>query len=299
MDIGIYRRAAGAGVLPGRTAPARVLAVLAAALALTGLLACASAAAAARNRKPAVQIAQRRARVAVGQSFTFTATAADPDGDRLEFSWWVGRPGQTLTLVQAGPSSGFTWTPGGPPGLWRVRVTVRDGRGGEAWDMVDVRVDPGQPPPAPPDPPGGGDPPGGSPPGGGTPPPVAVAVESVEASPPAGKRGDAVYLDIRTTPGVQAVRVLLPPALRGISVELGGGRRVTVENRQEQAAPASADGSRWQYRFVLPWNQHLPADGTYVLRVEAYGDGGRTAVRDVAYTVRGHLEVWTPLALPP
>lgn len=66
----------------------------------------------------------------------FTVTAEDPDGDELQYTWEHTGGEQ---LVDDGTVS-FTWRAPIDPSLATVKVTVRDGRGGEDFRMWQITV---------------------------------------------------------------------------------------------------------------------------------------------------------------
>ncbi len=78
-----------------------------------------------------------------GELCTVTVVASDPDGDNLQYSWdhhnaesqleWVSAGGNTAVLTTCGcliVDDLYAW----------VLATVRDGRGGEAIDSVEIVV---------------------------------------------------------------------------------------------------------------------------------------------------------------
>jgi len=89
----------------------------------------------AQNRPPTVRAACDPCTVQVGQTSTVTATAQDPDGDMLTFRWTA--PTGALATPNAVSS---VWTAPQQVGPVVVTVTVSDGKGGTATDMVTINV---------------------------------------------------------------------------------------------------------------------------------------------------------------
>jgi outer membrane protein OmpA-like peptidoglycan-associated protein len=87
------------------------------------------------NHPPTVKAACDPCTVEVGKSSTVTADAQDQDGDRLTYRWTT--PTGTLA-TPAEPKS--VWTAPNQEGTVPVTVTVDDGRGGSASDMVNIQV---------------------------------------------------------------------------------------------------------------------------------------------------------------
>jgi outer membrane protein OmpA-like peptidoglycan-associated protein len=73
--------------------------------------------------------------VRTGETVTLRAEASDPDGDPLTFVW--SATGGSLADTRAAAT---TWRAETAPGLITLAVTARDGRGGEASDVVTVEV---------------------------------------------------------------------------------------------------------------------------------------------------------------
>lgn len=73
--------------------------------------------------------------VNVGGSSTVTALAQDPDGDALTYTW--SAPSGSLT---SGSAAQTPWTAPLDDGPVPVTVTVRDGRGASASDVVTILV---------------------------------------------------------------------------------------------------------------------------------------------------------------
>jgi outer membrane protein OmpA-like peptidoglycan-associated protein len=87
------------------------------------------------NRPPTVTARCEPCTVEVGGTATVTADAQDPDGDALTYRW--SAPSGQL----ANPTDRqTTFTAPMQPGAVSVTVTVNDGRGGTASDMVTIQV---------------------------------------------------------------------------------------------------------------------------------------------------------------
>jgi outer membrane protein OmpA-like peptidoglycan-associated protein len=87
------------------------------------------------NRPPTVRAACNPCTVYVGKTSTVTATAQDPDGDPLTYRW--SAPAGTFT---AGTAASTPWTAPMVEGPVQVTVTVSDGKGGTASDVVTIQV---------------------------------------------------------------------------------------------------------------------------------------------------------------
>jgi outer membrane protein OmpA-like peptidoglycan-associated protein len=89
----------------------------------------------AQNRPPTVRAQCDPCTVMVGQTSTVTATAQDPDGDPLTFRWTAP------TGTFQNPAVAQTiWTAPQQVGPVPATVTVSDGKGGTASDMVTINV---------------------------------------------------------------------------------------------------------------------------------------------------------------
>ena len=90
---------------------------------------------AATNRPPTIRARCEPCSVAAGKTVTLSAEAADPDGDPLTFAWHA--PAGTLTT----PSSAHTsWTSPMAEGPVPVTVSVDDGKGATASDVITIQV---------------------------------------------------------------------------------------------------------------------------------------------------------------
>jgi outer membrane protein OmpA-like peptidoglycan-associated protein len=94
------------------------------------------------NRPPTVSLSSDRDSVLVGECVRFTANGADPDGDRLNYSW-------TANGGQVTPTNNTAQlcTAGLAPGTYTMTVRVEDGRGGAADASKTITVQAPPPPP--------------------------------------------------------------------------------------------------------------------------------------------------------
>lgn len=89
------------------------------------------------NRPPVItSITRSSGTVLLNNSITITAQASDPDGDPLTYAWSAN--GGTIASNPA--VNPISWTAPDTAGTYRVTLTVRDGRGGEAVDSIDITV---------------------------------------------------------------------------------------------------------------------------------------------------------------
>jgi len=79
-------------------------------------------------------------RVFPSDSIYIVCTAASPDGNELSYEWWASG-GEV-----EGEGATATWTAPDFEGVYNIKVTVRDGRGGETEEYVTVVVEANQPP---------------------------------------------------------------------------------------------------------------------------------------------------------
>jgi outer membrane protein OmpA-like peptidoglycan-associated protein len=91
--------------------------------------------AASRNRPPAVRASCEPCTVNAGGSSTVSATAQDPDGDTLTYMWSAAAGSLTNTSGRQTP-----WTAPMVEGPVPVTVTVSDGKGASASDVVTIQV---------------------------------------------------------------------------------------------------------------------------------------------------------------
>ncbi|HEX4348411.1 MAG TPA: OmpA family protein [Vicinamibacterales bacterium] len=89
----------------------------------------------AQNRPPTVRAQCDPCSVEVGKQSTVTATAQDPDGDVLTYRWTA----PTGTLASPAERQSL-WTAPMQEGPVPVTITVNDGKGGTASDMVTIQV---------------------------------------------------------------------------------------------------------------------------------------------------------------
>jgi outer membrane protein OmpA-like peptidoglycan-associated protein len=94
------------------------------------------------NRPPTVSLTSDRDTVLVGECIRFTANGADPDGDRLNYSW-------TANGGQVTPTNNTAQlcTVGLAPGMYTMTVRVEDGKGGAADARKTITVTAPPPPP--------------------------------------------------------------------------------------------------------------------------------------------------------
>lgn len=87
------------------------------------------------NNPPVISSLEAEAeRVFPSGSTQIVCTASDPDGDELSYEW-SGIAGEIH-----GEGATITWTAPDYPGIYNIRVTVTDGRGGEDTDHVTITV---------------------------------------------------------------------------------------------------------------------------------------------------------------
>ncbi len=91
--------------------------------------------AAPANRPPTVRASCNPCTVEVGKTSTVSAVGQDPDGDALTYSW--SAPAGSLTNRNAQQTP---WTAPMVEGPVPVTVTVNDGKGGTASDVVTIQV---------------------------------------------------------------------------------------------------------------------------------------------------------------
>jgi outer membrane protein OmpA-like peptidoglycan-associated protein len=91
--------------------------------------------AAPANRPPTVRASCNPCTVEVGKTSTVSAVGQDPDGDALTYSW--SAPAGSLTSRNAQQTP---WTAPMVEGPVPVTVTVSDGKGGTASDVVTIQV---------------------------------------------------------------------------------------------------------------------------------------------------------------
>jgi hypothetical protein len=89
----------------------------------------------AQNRPPSVHARCTPCAVQMGEVATVGASGQDPDGDQLTYAWTT--PGGTL----ASPTQAETqWTAPAQEGPVPVTITVKDGKGGTATDVITIQV---------------------------------------------------------------------------------------------------------------------------------------------------------------
>ena len=89
------------------------------------------------NRPPVItSITKSSGTVLLNDNITITAHASDPDGDPLTYAWSAN--GGTIASNPA--VNPISWTAPDTAGTYRVTLTVRDGRDGEAVDSIDITV---------------------------------------------------------------------------------------------------------------------------------------------------------------
>jgi outer membrane protein OmpA-like peptidoglycan-associated protein len=88
-----------------------------------------------QNRPPSVRARCQPCTVNAGESSTVSAIAQDPDGDPLTYTWSAAAG--TLTTASAAQTP---WTAPRVEGPVPVTVTVSDGKGGSASDVVTIQV---------------------------------------------------------------------------------------------------------------------------------------------------------------
>ncbi len=89
----------------------------------------------AQNRPPTVRARCEPCTVYVGKTSTVSADGQDPDGDALTYAW--SAPAGSLTNASAPQTP---WTAPMVEGPVPVSVTVRDGKGASASDVVTIQV---------------------------------------------------------------------------------------------------------------------------------------------------------------
>ena len=92
---------------------------------------------AAANQAPSVDAGTDQS-ITLGATANVTATATDPDGDPLTYAWTVqSRPTGSTAALSATTTPAVSITPD-VAGAYLLRVTVTDGRGGQAVDEVTI-----------------------------------------------------------------------------------------------------------------------------------------------------------------
>jgi hypothetical protein len=92
---------------------------------------------AAANQAPVVDAGTDQS-ITLGATANVTATATDPDGDALTYAWTVqSRPAGSTAALSATTTPAVSITPD-VAGAYVLRVTVTDGRGGQAIDEVTI-----------------------------------------------------------------------------------------------------------------------------------------------------------------
>ena len=95
----------------------------------------------AANRVPVVDTGSDQS-ITLGAAVTVTAVASDPDADPLTFAWTVqSRPAGSTAALSATNTAAVSITPD-VAGEYVLRVTVSDGRGGQATDDVKITATP-------------------------------------------------------------------------------------------------------------------------------------------------------------
>jgi hypothetical protein len=91
----------------------------------------------AANQAPAVDAGTDQS-ITLGATANVTATATDPDGDALTYAWTVqSRPAGSTAALSATTTPAVSITPD-VAGAYVLRVTVSDGRGGQAIDELTI-----------------------------------------------------------------------------------------------------------------------------------------------------------------
>ncbi|HET9334387.1 MAG TPA: tandem-95 repeat protein [Gemmatimonadota bacterium] len=92
---------------------------------------------AAANQAPSVDAGTDQS-ITLGGTANVTATATDPDADALTYAWVVqSRPAGSTAVLSATTTPAVAITPD-VAGAYVLRVTVNDGRGGQAVDEVTI-----------------------------------------------------------------------------------------------------------------------------------------------------------------
>lgn len=78
--------------------------------------------------------------LSIGQNSAVVAVASDPDGDDLEYHWFVSKGDIS------GEGNRVTWTAPMTSGAYTISVTVIDKRGGESTMTITMGVVPNNPP---------------------------------------------------------------------------------------------------------------------------------------------------------
>jgi hypothetical protein len=88
-----------------------------------------------QNRPPSVRARCEPCSVEMGKTATVSATGQDPDGNHITYAWTT--PAGTV----ANPSGSQTqWTAPMQQGPVPVTITVTDGKGGTATDVITIQV---------------------------------------------------------------------------------------------------------------------------------------------------------------
>jgi hypothetical protein len=88
-----------------------------------------------QNRPPSVRAHCEPCSVQIGKTVTVTATAADPDGDHVSYAWSAA----SGTITDSSHAE-TAWTAPVQEGPVPVSITVTDGKGGTASDVITIQV---------------------------------------------------------------------------------------------------------------------------------------------------------------
>ncbi|HOC77822.1 MAG TPA: zinc ribbon domain-containing protein [Methanofastidiosum sp.] len=90
------------------------------------------------NHPPEVKITYSPKNPTVNDTIIFSVDASDPDGDKLSYEWYRGF---SLNSKSKPNSKSSTFELNKPvQGIYSISVKTKDGKGGEAWDQVEVHV---------------------------------------------------------------------------------------------------------------------------------------------------------------